>query len=71
MTTSSRCVAVAVAPRDGEQQRLRAVAELDAVEAVDAHVFRVGKLRRQPRRQPALDVDVAHQLGVKRMGIRS
>ena len=44
---------------------------LDAIEAVDAHVFRVGKLRRQPRRQPALDVDVAHQLGVKRMGIRS
>ena len=64
-------LAVAVAPGDGEQQRLRAVAELDAVEAVDAHVLRVGELRREPRRQPALDVDVAHQLGVKRMGIRS
>ena len=64
-------VAVAVAPGDGEQQRLRAVAELDAIQAVDAHVLRVGELRREPRRQPALDVDVAHQLGAKRMGIRS
>ena len=51
-------IAVAVAPGDGEQQRLRAVAELDAIEAVDAHVLRVGELRREPRRQPALDVVV-------------
>ena len=58
-------------PGDGEQQRLGAVAELDAVQAVDAHVLRVRKLRREPRRQSALDVVVVHQLGAKRMRIRS